>query len=410
MTPHSARAAQAIAHLGEVDAALAVLALWCRHRDGTGPTSTQGEVISYGPGFDLMALPEQVGLVAHHVLHVALRHSARSAGLAERLGDSFDAALYALAADGIINETLVLAGHAIPRPAVLLTDLLAEAGMPEPGPVAALERWDADRLAMALHRDPDRARRLRDWAQRRGFSDDLRAGPPEGDGPAQSAADWRNQILRALEAGRKAGSGIGRLGAILADLSPDAVPWEVLLRGLLARALAERPGASWSRPSRPFIARLAEAERTGGPLPVFEPGYRRTGHRPIIVVGLDTSSSIDAQTLRLFWAETGGIARRTGAEVHLMAFDETVHLNHRLDPAFRPDAGGPEMRTGGGTDFTDLFDQAARLRPSILVVLTDLDATFPDGPGFPVVWAVPVPAPTPPFGRVLPIGDGWTGA
>jgi predicted metal-dependent peptidase len=405
VTPHSARAARAIAHLGEVDAALAVLALWCRHRDGTGPTATRGEVISYGPGFDLLGLPEQVGLVAHHVLHAALRHSARSAFLSERLGDAFDPALFTLAADGIINETLILAGHAIPRPAVTLTDLLAEAGMPEPTAFAALERWDADRLAMALHSDTKRAKRLRDWARTRGFADDLQAGERDDGGPVQSAADWRNQILRAMEAGRKAGSGIGRLGAILADLAPDMVPWEVVLRGLLARALAERSTVSWHRPSRPFIARLAEAEKTGGAVPVFEPGYRRAGHRPRIVVGLDTSSSIDPQTLRLFWAEAEGIARRTGAEVYLLAFDESVHVTCRLDPAAGRDHMNQPVRTDGGTDYTDLFDKSARLHPSILVVLTDLDASIPAEPRFPVLWAVPRGVERSPFGKLLVIGD-----
>lgn len=405
---HSTRAARAIAHLGEVDAALAVLALWCRHRDGTRRTTTQGEVISYGPEFGLLGLPEQVGLVAHHVLHVALRHSARSAFLSERLGDAFDPALFTLAADGIINQTLILAGHAIPRPAVILTDLLAEAGMPEPSAVGALERWDADRLAMVLHSDVGRAKRLREWARTRDFKDDVQTGTPDDGGAAQSAADWRNQILRAMEAGRKAGSGIGRFGAILADLAPDLVPWEVFLRGLLARAVAEHPRVSWHRPSRPFIARLSEAERTGGAVPVFEPGYRRTGHRPKIVVGLDTSSSIDPQNLRLFWSEAEGVARRTGAEVHLLAFDETVHVNCRLDPTARRDHTHQQVRTGGGTDFTDLFDKSARLHPSILVVLTDLDAPIPDIPRFPVVWAVPGRVEKPAFGKLLRIGDTWS--
>ena len=78
-------AARALAHLGEVDPALAVLSLWCRHPDGTGATRTNGDVITYGPAFDRLGLPEQVGLAAHHVLHVALRHSNRQAGLVERL-------------------------------------------------------------------------------------------------------------------------------------------------------------------------------------------------------------------------------------------------------------------------------------------------------------------------------------
>lgn len=403
MTPHTTRAARAIAHLGEVDPALAVLALWCRHRDGAGATMTAGDMITYGPGFDRLSLPEQVGLVAHHVLHVALRHSSRQAGLAERLGDTFDPALFGLAADGIINETLILAGHAIPRPAVTLTALLAEAGLPAQSAISALEAWDADRLAMALHEDPKRAGRLRDWGVARGFSPDLDLGQPEKDGKGQSASDWRNQILRAMEAGRKAGSGIGRLGAILADLAPDSVPWEVHLRGLLAQALTERPHRTWRRPSRSWVARMSEAERRGGLLPVFEPGQARMDHRPRIVIGLDTSSSIQGQTLRLFAAEAEAIARRTGAEAHLLAFDESVFLQERLDPNGWSGLHKAGLRTGGGTSYDELFDKAARLGPSIAVILTDLDAPLPAAPGFPVLWAVPGPVPPPAFGRVLRI-------
>ncbi len=401
---HTRCAARALAHLGEVDPALAVLGLWCRHRDGDGITMTAGEVITYGPDFTRLALPEQVGLVAHHILHVALRHSARMAGLQERLGDSFDPTLFGLAADGIINDTLILAGHAIPRPAVTLTDLLQQAGIPEPTPIAALERWDADRLAMALHTDPNRAKRLKDWGKSRGFDPDLGAGDPQEDAKPQSAADWRNQMLRAMEAGRKAGQGIGRLGAILADLTPAATPWEVHLRRLLALALIERPQTSWRRPSGAWVARMAEAERHGSPTPVFEPGRQRQSHLPRIVIGLDTSSSIDPQTLRLFAAEAEAITRRTGAEAHVLVFDEKVSRE------LRPDLDGwtalrtAPLRTGGGTDYHDLFARAGQLRPSILVVLTDLDAPLPARPGFPLVWAVPNDSVTPEYGRVITIG------
>lgn len=399
------RATRALAHLGDLDPALAVLALWCRIRDGEGPMRTAGDTITIGPGFDRLGLPEQVGLVAHHVLHVALRHSDRQAALAERLGDRFDPALFGLAADGIITETLILAGHAIPRPAVTLTDLLAEAGIPAASPVAALERWDADRLAMALHADPRRAQRLRDWGRTRGFSVDLHSGTPDDAGKGQSAADWRNHVLRALDAGRRAGSGIGRLGAFLADLAPDGVPWEVHLRGLLARALVERPRQSWRRPSGAWIARSAMAARAGGPVPVFEPGRARSDHRPRIVIGLDTSSSIDPQTLRLFAAEARSIARRTGAEAHLLAFDETVFAETRLDPDGWDGLRAQPLRTGGGTDFRDLFDRAGRIAPSIAVILTDLDAPLPPAPGFAVLWAVPTAVAAPAFGRVVRIGD-----
>ncbi|OYU40083.1 MAG: hypothetical protein CFE33_05825 [Pseudorhodobacter sp. PARRP1] len=397
------RAARALAHLGEVDATLAVLALWCLHRDGSGATRTAGDVIIYGPAFDALDLPQQVGLVAHHVLHVALRHSARQAGLAERLGATFDPSLFGLAADGIINETLILAGHAIPRPAVTLTALLAEAGLPAQSAIAALEQWDVDRLAMALHRDPKRAQRLRDWGKTKGFEVDLASGAPEDAGKGQSTSDWRNHVLRAFEAGRKAGTGIGRLGAVLADLAPDTVPWEIHLRGLLALALTERPRPSWRRPSGSWVARMADAEQQGSPVPVFEPGRQRLDYRPRIVIGLDTSSSIDAQTLQLFTSEAEAIVRRTGAEAHLMAFDETVFTQTRLDQTGWAQLRDAPLRTGGGTDFHDLFEKARVVRPSIAVILTDLDAPLPPAPSFPILWAVPHTVPRPPYGKVITI-------
>lgn len=394
------RAALALAHLGEVDPALAVLSLWCRHRDGA-ETRTSGETITYSPGFDTLGLPEQVGTVAHHVLHVALRHSARAAALAERLGPEFDATLFGMAADGIVNETLALAGHALPRPAVLLTEVLAAAGIATDSAISALTDWDADRLALALHADPAKARRLRDWGEKRGFAPDVTAGQGDPDGRGQSAADWRNQMLRAMEAGRKAGAGIGRLGAILADLSPGSVPWEIHLRGLLAQALAERPRTNWHRPANRWIARQAEARRTAVAEPPFEPGRARLDHRPRVVIGLDTSSSIDGLTLRMFLSEAEAISRRSGAEAHLLAFDTTVSLQKRLDPQGWAGLRDIALRQGGGTDYADLFATADRIGPSLLVVLTDLDAPAPPAPRWPVIWAVPEAGVPPPFGRLV---------
>lgn len=406
MSTHSARAARALSHLAEVDPALGVLALWCRHRDAQGDTRTEGDIISYGPGFDTLGLPEQVGLVAHHVLHVALRHSDRQAALAERLGDGFDPVLYGVAADAIINQTLHLAGHPVPRPGVMLTEVLVQAGLAAPSPVAALEQWDADRLAMALHRDGGRAAKVRAWGKARGFAPDLGKGRRDRGEGDPGTTEWRNHLLRALETGRRAGTGIGRLGAILADLSPDRVPWELHLRALLARALVERPRTSWRRPSGRWVALMAEAERTSRPPPAFEPGRQRMDHRPRIVIGLDTSSSIEAQTLRLFVAEAEGIARRTGAETHLLAFDEVVFSQQLLGTESWNKLRAEVLRTGGGTTYDDLFAKAAKIRPSLAVILTDLDAPLPPQPGFDVLWAVPAtPAALPAYGKVLVIGD-----
>ncbi|WP_224814275.1 VWA-like domain-containing protein [Hasllibacter sp. MH4015] len=402
---HSTRARTALARLGEEDPALAVLALWCRHRDAEGGVRTHGNTILYGPSFTLLGLPEQVGLVAHHVLHVALQHSDRQAALAERLGARFDKGLFALAADSILNETLQLAGHALRRPAVLLTDLLESIDQPAKSAISALADWDTDRLAMYLHNDPQRSEKARKFGQSRGFRTDLEAGEPDGNADGRSAADWRNQLVRALEAGRKAGTGIGKFGAILADLAPPGIPWEVQLRRILAKALAQEPQVSFRRPAGRWVAMTSDAMARRAPEPVFEPGRSRDAMRPRLVVALDTSSSIDPGTLALFSSEAQGVSRRTGAEVHLLAFDEDVHVARRLD-AKGPRLVDLDMRVGGGTDFAPVLAHATGLDPSLLIVLTDLDGPLGAAPAYPVLWAVPGQGSVaPPFGRVLRIGD-----
>ncbi len=91
--------------------------------------------------------------------------------------------------------------------------------------------------------------------------------------------------------------------------------------------------------------------------------------------------------------------------MHLLVFDEEVGQTIRLDQVAGRGRMDHQVRTGGGTDFTDLFDKSARLHPSILVVLTDLDAPIPAAPKFPVIWAVPQRGEMPPFGKLLLIKD-----
>jgi hypothetical protein len=128
---------------------------------------------------------------------------------------------------------------------------------------------------------------------------------------------------------------------------------------------------------------MAEAQAHGRPEPAFQPGSARQSDRPRIAIGLDTSSSIDPLTLSLFVAEAEGIVRRTGAEAHLLAFDEAVHEARRLDAAGWRGLRDMALSTGGGTDFAPVLEAAGGFRPSIAVILTDLDAPFGPAPAYP---------------------------
>ncbi len=413
MTRHSARASRALRALNEADPAIAALSLWCDHRDADGPVAeTAGSLIRYGPAFDTLPLHEQIGLAAHHVLHVALRHGARMQAMGDRLGERFDAELFTVAADAIVNEALLQAGHALPRPALTLTGVLAAATIPHAGAVQALADWDAERLFMKLleggRGDGSGAGRALTHARTRAFAPDLRPDDPGPATPAPEAGEdarWRQHLARAMEAGRQAGRGVGLLGHRLADLPVPATPWEVVLRGLLARALTESPQPSHRRPARAWIAAEAEARQAGGPVPAFQPGLRRQTERPRVVIGMDASGSIDDTRLALFMAEVTGIARRAQAELHLIQFDAAVQTQVRLDPhGWQAQLAGLPLARGGGTDFGPAVAAALALAPSAIVVLTDLDGPFGPAPrGVPVIWAVPAAhdPPAPPFGRVL---------
>lgn len=379
----------------EEDPAIAALSLWCAHRDGPA-TGTQGSTITYGPDFAALAPHEQRGLASHHVLHVALRHSARLSEMAARLGDRFDANRWNLAADALVNEALLLAGHALPRPAVTLTGLLEDAGHPATDPATALSDWDVDRLYHALSTSPGTAG---DKA-RRGFVPDL--SPEAGDKATATDDDarWRQHLARALDTGRRAGRGLGTIGHRIADIPTPRTPWELVLRGLLARAVTQAPHPAPTRPARRWLAATAQAARANTAPPGFQPGTRAHAPVPRIAVALDASGSIDAARLALFWAEVTGIARRLRAELHLIVFDDEICHLSRIEPGTIPVP--PPLPRGGGTAFAPPIAAAQVLGAAILVVLTDLDGEAGPAPRLPVVWAVPdARGLAPPFGRLL---------
>ncbi|MCR9109312.1 MAG: VWA-like domain-containing protein [Rhodobacteraceae bacterium] len=398
---HSRRARPALAQMGDIDPAIAALALWCMHRDHDGQTETDGDTIYYGPSFTHLSPPEQIGLAAHHVLHVALRHSARQSEMATRLGRDFKPKLYSLAADAMINEALLSGGHALPRPAVRAKELIELLPGIETVAPNILADWDTDRLyhalAAPLEGDPSQVNpAVEDYMIKRKFAPDVNT---KGSFDTQSDV-WASRIEQALELGRSAGVGIGAALIRFGDLPSSVVPWERHLRRLLLKAVSDVPRLSHKRPAARWVAQDAMARAVGAPAPAFQPGSARDLRRPQIVVALDTSSSVTDMQLDLFVAEVLAIQRRSDAEVHLWGFDTGLHSQLRLDQADALDR--LEVRRGGGTDFAPVFDASAKMQPSLLIVLTDLDAPAPPAPRHPVIWAVPSPVPRPPrFGTLL---------
>ncbi|HUN90494.1 MAG TPA: VWA-like domain-containing protein [Burkholderiaceae bacterium] len=429
------RGTRAIERIVEFAPSTGALALWIAHRDVDDPAQrepivTDGREIRYAASFDGAPLPLQSGLVAHAVLHVALRHPQRALQLRDLAGD-VDLELFNVCADAIVNSALDhLAWLALPNAAVRLERLLAVALGIEVDPVAALLEWDVERLYRAIddrrtppaagtsqardrRGEPDRAddaaaggvrrvdgpRASRVRALGAGRCADLVAGdamrrPAEEE--AEQARTWSERILR----GHASDGAHSILRALIADAAEPATPWPLILRTRLARALAPRRAVSWSRPARSYLANQGRA----GPhrrMP-WEPGVAAMRSAPRLAVIVDVSGSIDAPLLEQFAAELRAIVRRTEAGLVLVVGDDQVRRVEQF-PAGRGEWPAIDFRGGGGTDFAPLLEEADRHRPDIGVVLTDLDGPAGFEPRWPVIWAVPETArdAVAPFGRLL---------
>ncbi len=394
------------------------LALWVRHEDvddGAAPITTDGTTVRYGPGFERFDLDQQTGLVAHQVLHIALRHAQRHGDLQRLLGD-VDLRLFNICADAIVNSTL---GHLtwlrLPAGSVFLEQLVARAL----GLVATAEQtllaWDVERLYRVID-DRNSGGRIDPRGDREGRRVDgpkasaARAlgahiiadlQPARGllDAPeheAERAREWSERLVRA-HTNDAAFSMLRTLGA---DLPRSRTPWEQVLRTRLARALSTRPALSWSRPTRSYLANQGRA----GPhrrLP-WEPGFSGTRSVPRLAVIVDVSGSIDDDLMRRFGTEVEAITRRLEAGLVVVMGDDRVRRVTCFE-AGRGELGEIEFEGGGATDFTPLLEEADRHRPDIGIVLTDLEGPARFKPSWPVIWAVPEAHRTAvaPFGRVL---------
>ena len=440
------RGTRAIQKMVEFAPSTGGLALWVRHHDVDGSeapaiAANDGTSIFYGPRFEELPLPVQVGLVAHQVLHVALRHAQRRDALTRLVGD-VDPQLYNLCADAIVNSTLShLSWLELPAGSVLLEDLLSASLNIHQGVEKSLLEWDLERLYRAVDdrkwsNAASRGRRIGKGNERNSNTGDGAGRPteegtvqvadqerPASDGQcaararyladrmiadllpaadtehpeaeAEQSREWRERIVRA-----HAGDGVhSMLRELLADLPKVRTPWELLLRTQLARGLSHQPDLSWSRPSRSY---LANQGRVGGRRMPWEPGFSTAKAVARLAVMVDVSGSIEAPLLARFAGEIEAITRRLEAGTMVIIGDDQVTAVEQFEPG-RSNLRDIQFNGGGGTDFTPLLREAERHAPDIGVFLTDLDGPANYRPAFPVLWCVPVAhaAMPHPFGRKL---------
>lgn len=387
------RGTRAVQRMVEFAPATGGLALWVAHRDlpddaDAPAAATDGHTIFYGKAFERLEPAVQTGVIAHEVLHIALRHPQRYLELRARLGD-VDLGLFNTCADAIVNSTL---GHLnwlqLPARSVDLETLLAHTQELHQSAEKSLLEWDVERLYRAID-------------NRRAASAST-SDRPNQDGRRAGTGGLRDQQTRkSAPYGDPCGDGAhSMLRALIADLPRSRTPWEQVLRTRLARSLKPKPALSWSRPSRSYIANQGRSGRHRR-MP-WEPGSNGNLPVPRLALMVDVSGSIEGDLMQRFAREIEAISRRLEAGMLLVIGDDRVRHVERFEPG-RVSLHNIEFTGGDDTDFTPLLEEADSYRPDIGVVLTDLEGPARFKPRWPVIWAVPegCAVASQPFGRRL---------
>lgn len=416
-------ASKALQRLVENSPGFGSLALFAGHVDcETGPALswTDGVNIYYPKSFTKISLAEQIGVLAHEVMHIAFRHVQRFEQMRKHYGN-INYFIANIAADAIINQSLV--GYSwlqLPGKPVMLVDLLREVLGEDWKPEDALAHWSLESLYKTLiDRTPrqisrgqnsntlgeSNADRVDRYAKSRGFEQDMVESPTPLDpaAEAEESRNWRNRILRA-----KAGDGVrGILRKPLADIPDTSTPWEHILRSKVTAALMPKSRETWVRPSQRWLSlhhySTSTNARTQFP---FEPGVDLYTPTLKLAVCLDTSGSINEDLFNRFIAELIGIQKRTNAMMVVIVADMTIHDEKTITWADQKDQflKKIQFKGQGGTDFTPALKRCDELNVAQIVYLTDLEGPANYQPKAPVVWAVPKrfgQHPKPPFGTLL---------
>ena len=214
-------------------------------------------------------------------------------------------------------------------------------------------------------------------------------GASSGDTPLDAAAEeqaWDEAMHQAVSLAKAQGSRPGRIEETLHDAHRSRLDWRVLLRQYLVSAA--RDDYRWSVPNRRFI--------DAG---LYLPSMHCEGIDTLAVL-IDTSDSLDTDTLATFWTELRAVAE--ALRPHTLA---VVQVDTEVQEAAVHRFGDlPEelvAKGRGGTDFRPGFAWLDRegITPDCCLYLTDMECDrYPEAPPpYPVLWCNWGPVPPEPL-------------
>ena len=235
--------------------------------------------------------------------------------------------------------------------------------------------------------DPAGTGEVMDAAARGAGEEDDEAS--SGDAPLDVAAEeqaWDEAMHQAVSLAKAQGNRPGRIEETLRDAHRSRLDWRVLLRQYLVSAA--RDDYRWSVPNRRFI--------DAG---LYLPSMHCEGIDTLAVL-IDTSDSLDTDTLATFWTELRAVAE--ALRPHTLA---VVQVDTEVqDTAVYRFGDLPEdlvVKGRGGTDFRPGFAWLDRegITPRCCLYLTDMECDrYPEAPPpYPVLWCNWGPVPPEPL-------------
>lgn len=188
----------------------------------------------------------------------------------------------------------------------------------------------------------------------------------------------RQLVARAVATARQRGLMPAHLEAELGEVLNPRVPWQDVLRRFLTEM---RPcDYSWARPARRMVS-------SG----LYMPSITGAGAMRDLAVVVDTSGSVSDDELRQFFGEfIGAVEACSPGAVRLVWCDAEVAGDERWQttPSAEELARCVKRLGGGGTDMTVGLDALEDDPPQAAVVFTDGGTPFGGPRGFPVLWAI----------------------
>jgi hypothetical protein len=206
----------------------------------------------------------------------------------------------------------------------------------------------------------------------------------EDDPTAQEAA--RATVQAAAEAAYEIAKQRGPVPAYLEELLErldhwkPKVDWRRRLAHLFRSHASAQTELTYTRPNRWSMV-------TGSP--VLLPGELSYGIGRILV-GVDTSASMDTELLRKAFAELKALVRTVQPErVLVMEVDVESAAEYEMTPAEFTNWWPEQVHGRGGTSFEPVMEKAKEVQPEVVVYFTDGYGDDPEPPkGVPVIWVL----------------------